>query len=49
METMINYDNELGTPSKPPKLVKGADFTNWKHRFEEFILYNDTSMVDHIG
>lgn len=45
MAKMINYDNEIGTPSKPPKLVKGVDFTNWKDRLDTFILYNDTSIL----
>ncbi|KAI3801968.1 hypothetical protein L1987_30088 [Smallanthus sonchifolius] len=41
---MFNYDNEIGTPHKPPKLMNVNDFLNWKARFEEYISYIDSSL-----
>ncbi|KAI3762594.1 hypothetical protein L1987_53029 [Smallanthus sonchifolius] len=39
-----NYDNEIGTPQKPPKLLNVNDYSNWKARFEHYISYTDSSL-----
>ncbi|KAI3754742.1 hypothetical protein L1987_54532 [Smallanthus sonchifolius] len=41
---MLNYDNEIGTPQKPPKLLNINDYYNWKARFEHYISYTDSSL-----
>ncbi|KAI3808094.1 hypothetical protein L1987_24037 [Smallanthus sonchifolius] len=41
---MLNYDNEIGTPQKPPKLLNVNDYSNWKTRFENYISYIDSSL-----
>ncbi|KAI3775882.1 hypothetical protein L1987_45639 [Smallanthus sonchifolius] len=41
---MFNYDNEIGTSQKPPKLLNLADYFNWKDRFDQFVSFNDTSL-----
>ncbi|KAI3776078.1 hypothetical protein L1987_45839 [Smallanthus sonchifolius] len=39
---MLNYDNEIGTPQKPPKLLNVNDYSNWKAHFEHYISYTDS-------
>ncbi|KAI3813994.1 hypothetical protein L1987_18733 [Smallanthus sonchifolius] len=34
---LLNYDNEIGTPQKPPKLLNVSDYSNWKARFKHYI------------
>ncbi|KAI3762426.1 hypothetical protein L1987_52856 [Smallanthus sonchifolius] len=41
---MFNYDNEIGTSQKPPKLLSLVDYPNWKDRFDQFVSFNDTSL-----
>ncbi|KAI3802114.1 hypothetical protein L1987_30240 [Smallanthus sonchifolius] len=41
---MVNYDNEIGTSQKPPKLLNLADYSNWKDRFDQFVSFTDTSL-----
>ncbi|KAI3786631.1 hypothetical protein L1987_40454 [Smallanthus sonchifolius] len=41
---MLNYDNEIGTSQKPPKLLSLADYFNWKDRFDQFVSFSDTSL-----
>ncbi|KAI3712345.1 hypothetical protein L1987_70897 [Smallanthus sonchifolius] len=41
---LLNYDNEIGTPQKPPKLLNVNDYSNWKARFEHYFLYTDSSL-----
>ncbi|KAI3827767.1 hypothetical protein L1987_01850 [Smallanthus sonchifolius] len=41
---LLNYDNEIGTPQKPPKLLNVNDYCNWKARFEHYISYTDSSL-----
>ncbi|KAI3819506.1 hypothetical protein L1987_13346 [Smallanthus sonchifolius] len=41
---MLNYDNEIGTPQKPPKLLNVNNYSNWKARFEHYISYTDSSI-----
>ncbi|KAI3808308.1 hypothetical protein L1987_24257 [Smallanthus sonchifolius] len=41
---MFNYDNEIGTSQKPPKLLNLADYSNWKDRFDQFVSFTDTSL-----
>jgi hypothetical protein len=41
----INFDNELGTGTKPPRLEKVEDVTNWKDRMRSFCYYNDFTML----
>ncbi|KAI3813383.1 hypothetical protein L1987_18105 [Smallanthus sonchifolius] len=41
---LLNYDNEIGTPQKPPKLLNVNDYSNWKARFEHYISYTDSSL-----
>ncbi|KAI3717708.1 hypothetical protein L1987_69486 [Smallanthus sonchifolius] len=41
---MFNYDNEIGTSQKPPKLLSLADYPNWKDRFVQFVSFTDTSL-----
>ncbi|KAI3676242.1 hypothetical protein L1987_85844 [Smallanthus sonchifolius] len=41
---LLNYDNEIGTPQKPPKLLNVNDYSNWKTRFEHYISYTDSSL-----
>ncbi|KAI3783403.1 hypothetical protein L1987_42484 [Smallanthus sonchifolius] len=41
---MLNYDNEIGTPQKPPKFLNVNDYSNWKARFEHYISYTDSSL-----
>ncbi|KAI3724942.1 hypothetical protein L1987_64710 [Smallanthus sonchifolius] len=44
LSSLFNYDNEIGTPQKPPKLLNVNDYSNWKARFEEYISYTDSSL-----
>jgi hypothetical protein len=48
MSMFVNYDNELGTGTKPPRLGKVEDFSNWKDRMRSFCYYNDFSMWNSI-
>ncbi|KAI3819600.1 hypothetical protein L1987_13441 [Smallanthus sonchifolius] len=41
---MFNYDNEIDTSQKPPKLLNLADYSNWKDRFDQFVSFTDTSL-----
>ncbi|KAI3775985.1 hypothetical protein L1987_45745 [Smallanthus sonchifolius] len=41
---LLNYDNEIDTPQKPPKLLNVNDYSNWKARFEHYISYTDSSL-----
>ncbi|KAI3815357.1 hypothetical protein L1987_15022 [Smallanthus sonchifolius] len=41
---LLNYDNEIGTPQKPPKLLNVNDYSNWKARFEHYISYTNSSL-----
>ncbi|KAI3762767.1 hypothetical protein L1987_53208 [Smallanthus sonchifolius] len=41
---LLNYDNEIGTPKKPPKQLNVNDYSNWKARFEHYISYTDYSL-----
>ncbi|KAI3813867.1 hypothetical protein L1987_18602 [Smallanthus sonchifolius] len=41
---LLNYDNVIGTPQKPPKLLNVNDYSNWKARFEHYISYTDSSL-----
>ncbi|KAI3725292.1 hypothetical protein L1987_65075 [Smallanthus sonchifolius] len=34
---LFNYDNEIGTSQKPPKLLSLADYPNWKDHFDQFV------------
>ena len=40
----INYDNEIGTLNKPPRLMDPLDYPNWKQRMEAFISLVDYSL-----
>jgi hypothetical protein len=44
MSMFVNYDNELGTCTKPPRLERVEDFTNWKDRMRSFCYYSDAPM-----
>ncbi|KAI3802318.1 hypothetical protein L1987_30448 [Smallanthus sonchifolius] len=44
LSSMLNYDNEIGTPQKPPKLLNVNGYSNWKARFEHYISYTDSSL-----
>ena len=48
MDSMIKFDNEVGTPNKPPRFFCNNDYSSWKLRFESFILYNDPDLWTHI-
>ncbi|KAI3825124.1 hypothetical protein L1987_06600 [Smallanthus sonchifolius] len=41
---LLNYDNNIGAPQKPPKLLNVNDYSNWKARFEHYISYTDSSL-----
>ncbi|KAI3814268.1 hypothetical protein L1987_19018 [Smallanthus sonchifolius] len=41
---LLNYDNEIGTPQKSPKLLNVNDYSNWKAHFEHYISYTDSSL-----
>ncbi|KAI3821549.1 hypothetical protein L1987_09117 [Smallanthus sonchifolius] len=41
---MLNYDNEIGTSQKPPKLLSLEDYSNWKDRFDQLVSFTDTSL-----
>ncbi|KAI3815456.1 hypothetical protein L1987_15124 [Smallanthus sonchifolius] len=41
---LLNYDNEIGTSQKPPKLLNVNDYSNWKACFEHYISYTDSSL-----
>ncbi|KAI3802484.1 hypothetical protein L1987_30616 [Smallanthus sonchifolius] len=41
---LLNYDNKIGTPQKPPNLLNVNDYSNWKSRFEHYISYTDSSL-----
>ncbi|KAI3762249.1 hypothetical protein L1987_52674 [Smallanthus sonchifolius] len=43
MNKLLNYDNEIGTPTKPPRLINLKDYSNWKSGFENYVNINDTS------
>ncbi|KAI3808090.1 hypothetical protein L1987_24032 [Smallanthus sonchifolius] len=44
MTNNMNYDNHIGTPTKPPRLMNLKDYSNWKSRFENYVNINDTGM-----
>ncbi|KAI3687171.1 hypothetical protein L1987_80864 [Smallanthus sonchifolius] len=44
MNHLLNIDNEIGTPTKPPRLMNLKDYSNWKSRFENYVNINDTSL-----
>ncbi|KAI3732741.1 hypothetical protein L1987_63949 [Smallanthus sonchifolius] len=44
LTNMFNYDNEIGTSQKPPKLLNLADYFNWKDRFDQLVSFTDTSL-----
>ena len=44
LSNMINLDNEIGTPTKPPKMSSISQYPNWKVRFESFIDFSDPSL-----
>ncbi|KAI3732728.1 hypothetical protein L1987_63935 [Smallanthus sonchifolius] len=44
MTHLLNHDNEIGTPTKPPRLMNLKDYSNWKSRFENYVNINDTSL-----
>ncbi|KAI3815570.1 hypothetical protein L1987_15242 [Smallanthus sonchifolius] len=48
ISSMFNYENEIGTPWKPPKLLNVNDYSNWNARSDEYILYTDSSLWIHI-
>ncbi|KAI3773958.1 hypothetical protein L1987_48498 [Smallanthus sonchifolius] len=41
---MFNYDNEIGTSQKPPKLLSLADYRNWNDHFDKFLSFTDTTL-----
>ncbi|KAI3825213.1 hypothetical protein L1987_06691 [Smallanthus sonchifolius] len=44
MTNILNYDNEIGTPTKPPRLMNLEVYSNWKSRFKNYVNINDTSV-----
>ncbi|HEY5235126.1 MAG TPA: hypothetical protein VIJ14_03010 [Rhabdochlamydiaceae bacterium] len=44
MNAMLKFDNEIGTPNKPPRFLCNNDYSSWKSRFESFIAYNDSDL-----
>ena len=44
MQAMLKFDNEIGTPNKPPRFLCNNDYASWKTRFESFIAYNDPDL-----
>ena len=42
--SIINYDNEIGTISKPPRLTAVTDYSMWKLRFKSFVYFNDYNL-----
>ncbi|KAL8245818.1 hypothetical protein R6Q59_007034 [Mikania micrantha] len=39
LSNLLNLDNEIGTGTKPLRLVSGDNFQDWKFRFQSFITY----------
>ncbi|KAD3067019.1 hypothetical protein E3N88_34899 [Mikania micrantha] len=44
LSNLLNLDNEIGTGTKPPRLVSGDNFQDWKFRFQSFIKYTDPKL-----
>ncbi|KAD2392749.1 hypothetical protein E3N88_39726 [Mikania micrantha] len=44
LSNQLNLDNEIGTGTKPPRLVFGDNFHDWKFRFKSFIKYIDPKL-----
>ncbi|KAI3814158.1 hypothetical protein L1987_18905 [Smallanthus sonchifolius] len=44
MTNILNYDNVIDTPTKPPRLMNLKDYSNWKIRSENYVNINDMSM-----
>ena len=44
LSSMMNLDSEIGTGTKPPTLLKGEDFLDWKFKFRSFIKYTDPKL-----
>ncbi|KAL8267669.1 hypothetical protein R6Q59_001467 [Mikania micrantha] len=37
LSNLLNLDNDIGTCTKPPRLVSGDNFQDWKFKFQSFI------------
>ncbi|KAD4180306.1 hypothetical protein E3N88_28897 [Mikania micrantha] len=44
LSNLLSLDNEIGTGTKPPRLVSGDNFQDWKFRFQSFIKYTDPKL-----
>ncbi|KAD1222171.1 hypothetical protein E3N88_43131 [Mikania micrantha] len=44
LSNLHNLDNEIGTGTKPPRLVSGDNFQDWKFRFQSFIKYTNPKL-----
>ncbi|KAI3717511.1 hypothetical protein L1987_69179 [Smallanthus sonchifolius] len=45
MTHLLNHANEIGTPTKPPRLMNLKDYySNLERRFENYVNINDTSL-----
>ena len=45
LSAIMNHDLEIGTPTKPPRLMSMSQYPYWKQRFEAFIAYADASLM----
>lgn len=45
MQTMLKFDNETGTPNKPPRFLMASDYANWRFRFENYIAFTDPELL----
>ena len=41
---LLRMEHEVGTTSKPPKMMKVQNYLTWKDRFQSFVEYQDTRM-----
>ena len=45
LSNIMSHDLEIGTPTKPPRLMSMSQYPSWKQRFEAFIAYADASLM----
>lgn len=45
LSSIMSHDLEIGTPTKPQRLMSMSQYPFWKQRFEAFIAYADPSLM----
>ena len=45
ISSMMSLDLEIGTPTKPPRLMSLTQYPTWRPRFESYIQMNDHNLM----